>query len=98
MDRLPSRENLSDSEHQARKEHNLKLITTLRERISTVSEGGGGRYVERHRSRDKMLARERIERIIDPGTAFLELSTLACLLYTSPSPRDQRGSRMPSSA
>ena len=77
MDRLPSRENLSDSEHQARKEHNMKLIATLRERISTVSEGGGGRYVERHRSRDKMLARERIERIIDPGTAFLELSTLA---------------------
>ena len=77
MDRLPSRENLSDSDHQARKEHNLKLIATLRERISTVSEGGGGRYVERHRSRDKMLARERIERIIDPGTAFLELSSLA---------------------
>ena len=77
MDRLPSRENLSDSEHQARKEHNLNLIKTLRERISQVSEGGGGRYVERHRSRDKMLARERIDRIIDPGTAFLELSTLA---------------------
>ena len=43
----------------------------------TASQGGGGKYVERHRSRGKHLARERIERIIDPGTAFLELSPLA---------------------
>ena len=77
MDRLPTRVNRSDPEFGERKAFNLALIETLQERLAVASNGGGGKYVERHRSRDKMLARERIERIIDPGTAFLELSPLA---------------------
>ena len=77
MDRLPTRVNRADSEYQMRKEHNLALISTLRERLDTASNGGGGKYVDRHRGRGKLLPRERIERIIDPGTAFLELSPLA---------------------
>jgi acetyl-CoA carboxylase carboxyltransferase component len=77
MDRLPTRVNKADPDYSARREHNLALIETLRERLDIVSNGGGEKYVARHRSRDKMLARERIERIIDPGTAFLELSPLA---------------------
>ncbi len=39
--------------------------------------GGGERAVERHRARGKLLARERIDRLVDPGTAFLELNALA---------------------
>jgi acyl-CoA carboxylase subunit beta len=39
--------------------------------------GGGPRYVERHRARGKLLARERIELLVDPDSAFLELSPLA---------------------
>jgi acetyl-CoA carboxylase carboxyltransferase component len=39
--------------------------------------GGGERYVQRHRERGKLLARERIELLLDPGSAFLELSPLA---------------------
>ena len=70
MDRLPTRVNRADSEYQMRKEHNLALISTLRERLDTASNGGGGKYVDRHRGRGKLLPRERIERIIDPGTAF----------------------------
>ena len=77
MDRLPTRVNRADSEYLKRKEHNAALIETLRERLETSSQGGGGKYVERHRGRGKLLPRERIERIIDPGTAFLELSPLA---------------------
>ena len=77
MDRLPTRVNRADTDFQNRRSHNLELVETLRERLDLVSQGGGGKYVERHRSRDKMLARERIEKIIDPGTAFLELSPLA---------------------
>ena len=42
-----------------------------------VAAGGGERAVERHRSRGKLLARERIDRLVDPGTAFLELNALA---------------------
>ncbi|NUR93383.1 MAG: acyl-CoA carboxylase subunit beta, partial [Nonomuraea sp.] len=39
--------------------------------------GGGEKYVERHRRRGKLLARERIELLVDPDSPFLELSTLA---------------------
>ena len=77
MDRLPTRVNRADPEFSERKSFNLELIETLRERLDVASMGGGGKYVDRHRSRGKLLARERIERIIDPGTAFLELSPLA---------------------
>ncbi len=44
-----------------------------------VTEGGGPHYVERHRGRGKLLARERLEALVDPGTAVLELSPLAGL-------------------
>ena len=77
MDRLPTRVNRADPEFAQRKAHNLSLIDQLQERIEVASQGGGGKYVERHRSRGKLLARERIEAILDPGTAFLELSPLA---------------------
>ena len=84
MDRLPTRVNKADPDYSVRREHNLALIETLRQRLDVVHQGGGEKYVERHRSRNKMLARERIERIIDPGTAFLELSPLAAYeLYLS---------------
>ena len=73
MDRLPTRVNRADPDFAARKSHNLALVEQLRARLDTASQGGGGKYVERHRSRGKHLARERIDRIIDPGTAFLEL-------------------------
>ena len=77
MDRLPTRVNRSDEGFVKCKEHNSQLIDTLRERLDIASLGGGGKYVDRHRARGKLLPRERIERIIDPGTAFLELSPLA---------------------
>ena len=77
MDRLPTRINRADPDYQKRRTHNQELIDILRKRLDKVAEGGGGKYVERHRGRGKMLARERIEKIIDPGTAFLELSPLA---------------------
>ncbi len=53
------------------------LVDELRERTAQVAAGGGERAVERHRSRGKLLARERIDRLVDPGTAFLELNALA---------------------
>ena len=53
------------------------LVGELRERTALVALGGGEKAVERHRSRGKLTARERIDRLIDPGTAFLELNALA---------------------
>src|SRR5258708_15208750 len=53
------------------------LVAELRDRTSQVAVGGGERAVERHRSRGKLLARERIDLLVDPGSAFLELGALA---------------------
>ena len=53
------------------------LVAELRERESVVRAGGGPRSVERHHARGKLLARERIERMLDPDSPFLELSPLA---------------------
>ena len=53
------------------------LVDELRSRTAQVAEGGGERAVARHRERGKLLARERIDRLVDPGTAFLELNALA---------------------
>ena len=77
MDRLPTRVDRSGQDWQRRKEQNLALAADLKERLEAVNEGGGGKYVERHRSRGKMLPRERIAEICDPGSPFLELSSLA---------------------
>ncbi len=53
------------------------LVEELREREAVVRAGGGVRSVERHHARGKLLARERIERLLDPDSPFLELSPLA---------------------
>jgi len=54
-----------------------ELVVELRERTALVARGGGERAVARHRERGKLLARERIDRLVDPGSAFLELNALA---------------------
>jgi acetyl-CoA carboxylase carboxyltransferase component len=53
------------------------LVAELRERTAQVARGGGEKALEKHRSRGKLTARERIDRLLDPDTAFLELSALA---------------------
>jgi acetyl-CoA carboxylase carboxyltransferase component len=60
-----------------RKAQMQALVEELRERSARVAAGGGERAIERHRRRGKLLARERIDRLVDPGTAFLELNALA---------------------
>jgi acetyl-CoA carboxylase carboxyltransferase component len=53
------------------------LVAELRERSTLVARGGGEKALEKHRSRGKLTARERVDRLLDPDTAFLELSALA---------------------
>src|SRR6187402_2024361 len=63
------------------------LVAELRERTALVARGGGEKATERHRSRGKLTARERIDRLVDPGTAFLELNALAAWeLYDGAAP------------
>src|SRR5438067_12528747 len=70
-----------------RTEQMAALVAELRERTEQVARGGGDAAVERHRSRGKLTARERIDRLVDPGSAFLELNALAAWdLYDGQAP------------
>jgi acetyl-CoA carboxylase carboxyltransferase component len=62
---------------EARRARMEELVTELRERTAQVVRGGGEEALEKHRARGKLTARERIDRLLDPDTAFLELSALA---------------------
>ena len=77
MDRLPTRVDLGSEEFATRSDHNKSLVEELRARLGEAKEGGGGKYVDRHRQRGKKMARERISEICDPGSPFLEFSGLA---------------------
>src|SRR5436309_3968160 len=60
-----------------RRERMEELVAEVRERTAQVARGGGEKAAERHRSRGKLPARERIDRLVDSASAFLELSALA---------------------
>ena len=59
------------------REHMTRLVAELRQRLETVRVGGPERLRERHVRAGKLLPRDRVERLLDPGTPFLELSPLA---------------------
>src|SRR5436190_8773864 len=84
---LASQIERGSEEYARRRERMEQLVVELRERTTQVALGGGERAVERHRSRGKLTARERIDRLVDPGAAFLELSALAAWdLYDGAAP------------
>lgn len=56
---------------------NASLLQDVRAKVAAVKLGGGAKAVALHQSRGKLLARDRIEALVDPGTPFLELSQLA---------------------
>jgi len=63
------------------------LVADLRGRLRASREGGGAKYVERHREQGKLPVRDRIDRLLDPGSPFLELSPLAaCDMYDGEAP------------
>jgi acetyl-CoA carboxylase carboxyltransferase component len=64
-------------EYAAHRAAMLDKLAALDAEHARARAGGGEKYVARHRARGKMLARERIELLLDPDTPFLELSTLA---------------------
>jgi 3-methylcrotonyl-CoA carboxylase beta subunit len=53
------------------------LVDELRARLATVQEGGNESARQKHQDRGKLLVRDRIDRLLDPGSPFLELSALA---------------------
>jgi acetyl-CoA carboxylase carboxyltransferase component len=76
-----------DDAFAARHERLAQLVEELRERTARVSAGGGEKALARHRERGKLTARERIDRLIDQDSAFLELNALAAWdLYDGEAP------------
>ncbi|MCB2072818.1 MAG: methylcrotonoyl-CoA carboxylase [Novosphingobium sp.] len=69
--------NLETPEAHARAAHNRALAQELRARVAEAALGGNEKSRERHTSRGKLLPRERVERLLDPGSPFLELGQLA---------------------
>ncbi len=57
--------------------HHRALANELRERLAEVRKGGGEKYRKRHEEQGKLFVRDRIERLLDPASPFLELSPLA---------------------
>jgi acetyl-CoA carboxylase carboxyltransferase component len=74
---LPDRVDRGAPEFAARRESLLELLAEHSRQLALANLGGGERYVERHRQRGKLLARERIELLLDRDSPFLELSPLA---------------------
>jgi acetyl-CoA carboxylase carboxyltransferase component len=76
-----------DETFEHRRERMQALVDEVRERTALVARGGGEKAVERHRSRGKLTARERIDLLVDPGGSFLELNALAAWeLYEGQAP------------
>jgi acetyl-CoA carboxylase carboxyltransferase component len=77
---LRSRLDPAGDDARANREAMERLVAELRSRTAAVGDRGAGgddRSIARHRERGKLPVRERIDRLIDPGSAFLELSALA---------------------
>jgi len=87
MDRLETHIDPASEEFARNRDRMAALVAELRERTAAVRQGGGERYLQRHRQQGKLPVRERIEKLLDPGSPFLELSPLAAWdLYDNDAP------------
>ena len=87
MDILDTHVNPNDERFKQNATHNQALADELRERLGQVYQGGGEKYQKRHREQGKLFVRDRIDKLLDAGSAFLELAPLAGWdLYDDPPP------------
>lgn len=77
MYQLESKISKNSKDFQENQEWMLSLLSQWRDRTELVKKGGGEKAIERHKSRGKLTARERIEKLIDPQSSFLEIASLA---------------------
>jgi acetyl-CoA carboxylase carboxyltransferase component len=87
MDVLHTRVDPADPVFKANADRMRGLLDQLRARLAQVREGGGEKYMQRHREQGKMPVRDRIDRLLDAGSPFLELSPLAAFgMYDGDAP------------
>lgn len=77
MRTLQTNINANSESFLSKKEDYLELLSSLKNKQTEVRKGGGENAVKKHKNRGKLLARERIEKLVDDATPFLELSELA---------------------
>src|SRR5438132_4439392 len=77
MEPLESHLDTSSKDFGANRERMQSLVADLNRRIADVRQGGGEKYIARHKEQGKLPVRERIALLLDPNTPFLELSPLA---------------------
>src|SRR5687768_7427533 len=77
MDVIETQIDLAGERARANAEHHRALAAELRRNLALARQGGGEKYQQRHRAQGKLLVRERIDKLLDPGSPFLELSPLA---------------------
>jgi 3-methylcrotonyl-CoA carboxylase beta subunit len=87
MRRIQSMVSTSSAEFRANRAHNLKLVEAFREKQEAARHARRQRDLDRLARQGKMRPRERVEKLLDPGTPFLELSSLAAnMAYDGDSP------------
>ncbi|MEJ5294907.1 MAG: carboxyl transferase domain-containing protein, partial [Fimbriimonadales bacterium] len=87
MSVLHSQIRTSDPEFQANRAYYESLLQRYREALEWARAGGGAEALAKHRARNKLTARERIQALIDPDTPFLEIAPLAGYgLYNNEAP------------
>ncbi len=85
--RIASQIRTSDPDFKENREYHKQLESEYIDLSAKIQQGGPPKYVERHRARGKMTARERIDALIDPETPFIEFSTLAAYgMYNNEAP------------
>src|SRR5215212_8136411 len=77
MDALESHLDTSSDDFNANAQRLQALVDELSERLAVARQGGGEKYIARHKEQGKLPPRERIAELLDPDTPFLELSALA---------------------
>jgi acetyl-CoA carboxylase carboxyltransferase component len=77
MRRIESKVRTDSPDYRTNHDKLTAAVAQLRERLARAREGGGPRYLQRHREQGKLPVRERIDRLLDAGSPFLELSPLA---------------------
>src|SRR4051794_3914300 len=83
MSALKSEINPRSAEFKANAERMVALVGDLKEKVALISLGGDAEARERHLKRGKLLPRERVRSLLDPGSPFLEIAQLAAWgMYT----------------
>ncbi|HTP09029.1 MAG TPA: carboxyl transferase domain-containing protein, partial [Anaerolineae bacterium] len=87
MEIIESQINTTDPQYKTNAVHHRQLAEELHEHLKIARQGGGAQYQQRQREQGKLFVRDRIDKLLDSGSPFLELSPLAAYeMYGSAAP------------